>query len=748
MSKSTWTGAVSSDWADPDNWSPAGVPSSSSDVTIATGRAIASASIGTVNSIKDSSGLRFRSAGTNTVATFLDNGGQLRLDRKGGAGGTILNIGRTLTNRGSLRIGNATLSAPDVVTAASLGNTGEIRLLGSAANQALLDVSGSAGFGTAGALSGDVQLTGDSAIEFKSGQITGLAADGRLRRNGSDAFIEDSTALGSNSALTGLASIGRQASLILANGASVSTTGALVNDGLAYIDVFGGEGGSSLTLAGALTNSDLLKIGNNALSASDEVTTASLDNRGSIVLTGSGANQALLDVTGSAGFGAAGVLSGFVELAGDSAIEFKSGHITSLAPNAGLFLNGNDAFIEDSTSLGSNSALTGLASIGSQATLELENEAAVSTTGAFVNHGRINLDANDGDGGSTLSIGGALTNSGYLLIGNTTGGLSASSTVTAASLNNTGSILLDSFGAPALLDVTAGSAGFGAAGVLSGSVKLVGDSAIEFKSGQISTIATDAYLLLLGNAFIEDSTALGSNSALTGLANVAGDLDLERTAAVSTTGALVNNESILLDFYAGEGGSRLTVAGTLTNTGTLFIGSNGNFLSASDSVTANSFVNSGTVDLIGNGTNLAALNVSGATTNNGSIVIDGDTEELAGAVGGAGSFNLSNAHLRFDSSVSAGQTITETGKNALILGQAQKFAGTIKGFGTGDTIDAANFLFSGTTFAFVENPAGTFGTLVLLDGGLTANIQMSGVHKLSDFSFAPDSGTGTLVKFV
>ena len=55
-------------------------------------RAVASASIGTVNSITDLSDLRFRSAGTNTVTTFLDNSGELRVDRKGGAGGTILNI--------------------------------------------------------------------------------------------------------------------------------------------------------------------------------------------------------------------------------------------------------------------------------------------------------------------------------------------------------------------------------------------------------------------------------------------------------------------------------------------------------------------------------------------------------------------------------------------------------------------------------------------------------------------------------
>ena len=102
MSKSTWTGADGTIGPTPDNWSPAGVPGASSDVTIATGDAVASASIGTVNSITDSSDLSFESAGTNTVATFLDNSGDLRVDRKGGAGGTILNIAGALTNSGSL----------------------------------------------------------------------------------------------------------------------------------------------------------------------------------------------------------------------------------------------------------------------------------------------------------------------------------------------------------------------------------------------------------------------------------------------------------------------------------------------------------------------------------------------------------------------------------------------------------------------------------------------------------------------
>ena len=137
------------------------------------------------------------------------------------------------------------------------------------------------------------------------------------------------------------------------------------------------------------------------------MTAASLDNTGSIYLTGSGANQALLDVTGSAGFGAAGVLSGYVRLAGDSAIEFASGQITSLAAAAQLHLNGNDAFIEDSTALGSNSALTGLASIGAGATFDLENKASVSTTGSLANDGTVDVDANvRRDGGSSLTVAG------------------------------------------------------------------------------------------------------------------------------------------------------------------------------------------------------------------------------------------------------------------------------------------------------------------------------------------------------
>ena len=310
----------------------------------------------------------------------------------------------------------------------------------------------------------------------------------------------------------------------------------------------------------------------------------------------------------------------------------------------------------------------------------------MSTTGALTNNGLLYLDFDGGSGLSNLSVMTGLTNNGTLDIGNFS--LSGSDKMTAETLSNTGTIKLNgNVSNQALLDVTTGVAGFGTAATLTGTVTLTKDSAIEFKSGEINTIGAGSQLTLNGNnAFIEDGASF-SNSALTGLATVAGSFLLENGAAVSTTGAVSDSGLLGVDFvsFSGEGGSTLSIAKGLTNTGTLDIGNS--FLSSSDSFTAASFVNSGTVNLTGstNGANFAALNVSGALTNNGSISIATDTETLAGAVSGAGSFSLSTAKLQFNSSVSSGQTINETGVDALTLKQAQNFAGTISGFGTAAT---------------------------------------------------------------
>jgi hypothetical protein len=113
-------------------------------------------------------------------------------------------------------------------------------------------------------------------------------------------------------------------------------TGALANDGLISLDANAGDvGGSSLSLAGALTNSASLDIGNDSLSASDTVTAASLDNTdgATVSVHGHSADQALLDLTaGSAGFGTAGVLSRDVAANGDSRSSLRTGRSARSPP--------------------------------------------------------------------------------------------------------------------------------------------------------------------------------------------------------------------------------------------------------------------------------------------------------------------------------------------------------------------------------------------------------------------------------
>ena len=141
----------------------------------------------------------------------------------------------------------------------------------------------------------------------------------------------------------------------------MSTTGALVNHGDIDLDFNFRDVGSSLTVAGALTDTSL------SLGPGSKLTAASIDNSinitGGIELFGFGANQRLLDVTtGVAGFGTAGTLTGNV-LVAEGAIEFLGGQITTIAASSFLTLRGNSAFVEDSTALGSNSALAGLADV-------------------------------------------------------------------------------------------------------------------------------------------------------------------------------------------------------------------------------------------------------------------------------------------------------------------------------------------------------------------------------------------------
>ena len=154
-------------------------------------------------------------------------------------------------------------------------------------------------------------------------------------------------------------------------------------------------GGDTATIGGSLTNSGALDIGGAGISASTTTTAASLENTGVIYLQGAAASgatdAATLDITGAAPT----VLAGTVAVAGDAALEFGSGGITTIGSGASLLLVGAEAQIL--TDDGGRSALTGLAE--NDGTLRLRGDsiyggggASLTTTTSFNNVQITNVD--------------------------------------------------------------------------------------------------------------------------------------------------------------------------------------------------------------------------------------------------------------------------------------------------------------------------------------------------------------------
>src|SRR5262249_19002092 len=154
---------------------------------------------------------------------------------------------------------------------------------------ATLNVGSAAGFGSAGVLTGSVNLGGSALLEFASGQITTIAGNSELTLSGTNAHLADASDTSSNSALVGLSSIA--GNLFVRSGGGVGVGGALSVTGGLHVDEAGGEGGTSLTVPGTLTNSNLINIGNGGSSGATTVTAAALANTGTINM-GSGGHLA------------------------------------------------------------------------------------------------------------------------------------------------------------------------------------------------------------------------------------------------------------------------------------------------------------------------------------------------------------------------------------------------------------------------------------------------------------------------
>jgi hypothetical protein len=326
---------------------------------------------------------------TLKIGDFIDNG-SVWIDGLQGDGGSTANFG-DVAGIGKMFIGNATLSASTtVVDASTFVGGGRLVLQGNASsgttNQASLVVYGPAppAIGP-GEQEEDIQVSGDAALQFGSGQIIEVY-NGALEIDGAGAQIL--TDNGARSALSGLTSnFGylalRGDSSLGAGGATLTTAGGLANTGTINVDAVNGDGGSTLTVGGELSSQDTINIGNSALSATTTVAAASLDNVGgtiSLLGVGSGSHAELV-VNGAA------TSSGNIDIGAGAEVDVtgsnsftQSGFGATTDVTGSLVastINANGGLIDFHTAVTGGDGV-GALNIGAQGTLEFH--AAVDKT--------------------------------------------------------------------------------------------------------------------------------------------------------------------------------------------------------------------------------------------------------------------------------------------------------------------------------------------------------------------------------
>ncbi len=154
---------------------------------------------------------------------------------------------------------------------------------------------------------------------------------------------------------------------------------------------------------------------------------------------------------------------------------------------------------------------------------------------------------------------------------------------------------------------------------------------------------------------------------------------------------------------------------------------------------ANLVTNAGLIEATASG----GLTLNGALTNTGTVTANGGKVTITGNVGGTGSENLVGASsLEIGSSTGTGavQTVTfAAGATGVFkIDTAQSFAGTVAGLATSRHIDLANVNFATSTLTYVGNTSS--GVLTVGDGTVTANIKLTGNYTTAQFLRTNDGG--------
>jgi fibronectin-binding autotransporter adhesin len=737
---STWSEGAMGSWDTSTNWTPTGVPNSSSNTCISTsGSAVTinaadatdnltlgstdSLSIAGGESLSITAGGNINNAGNIVLgssaspsAAFLNILGATTLS----AGGTvtlnnfIIEGGGTLTNQETIQGGGGTIGGASL----TLVNSGVID-----ANQSLtlfIDPSG----GTTNTKT--IEETGGGTLQIAGttkntgGTILATGTNSGILLQATD-IISGTLTSASGGVIVALGDLGPVRTIL---------SGVTISSGT-ILDVPAGEGGQQnlLFLSGTITNNGTINVegSNSSLTTGD----TTLAGKGKVILLDNasiyGSNQTLTNQGTIEGEGSIGVASstvGLINSGSISANEKAGGAIFIMASGAGFTNNvgtkngilnvsaKNTITIEGSlnnfntttgTLTGGEYLVTGTLAFDAGTTGIVTNDAVITLTGAspVITNSETSTSALSGfttngtKGDFTVDSGAftdanAFTNSGIIAVGS---GGKFDSTGTLSNFNSSTSILTG------------------------GSYALTATGQFQFNNGSDSSdiVTNDAKITLAGvdttkSSFIDQT---GANALANFAANgSSGSLLLTTNRNYSTPGNFTNAGIVDVEKSTGTGHTQLTIGATGT----------GNYTQTGGTTTVDGLLTTtGAINIQGGflygdaGTITGTLNLTGGTFS------PGDGVEKLGDITVDGSYNQSGTG---DLTIDLDGTTPDTKYDVLNIDGAAALGGTL-------TVDLVGTykLAVGNTFDIVNwsSDSGSFANIVLpaLAGGDTWNVSIT-----------------------
>ena len=322
--------------------------------------------------------------------------------------------------------------------------------------------------------------------------------------------------------------------------------------------------------------------------------------------------------------------------------------------------------------------------------------------------------------------------------------------ITTAGFTNTGTVLAGNAGIAAIFsaDFTNLVNGTLTGGAYEADAELAAIN-IYNTGGATTPIATDNAVLTLngpGAEIYAYDTTVGAyvrlDDSLTAIApngtlNVLGGRDYATSKIMADGGRLSLGGGTL------TAGGLTTLAGaTLTGFGTVAtpIGNGGRIEASGGTLTlAGGVTDTGVITIDPHATLAFSGSHSQPIANAGTIEVLSGTLHIAGALDGPGGFLIEGSGTTLEMSTATAGVVAFNGTAATLrLDLPSNFAGSLSGFGAGDTIDLAGIV--------ADSAHWSNGSLQLIRAGASvANLALPGAYDAASFTLQPDGGGGSLV---